>query len=102
RDFANAPNVGCKLRNTVLKMKKRKILISLISIFLIAIGVLYFGGNFAPGSYPYAEIYKVDFPEENVSQAIKDFKNQNPDFKVPNVKINNNGEFDLEEKKEDK
>ncbi|MFZ4107243.1 hypothetical protein [Flavobacterium sp.] len=65
--------------------KKTKII---IGILIITVGVLLvykFGEAFAPGSYPYAEVYKIDAPEENVIKAIKQFKTSHSEFVVPNV-----------------
>lgn len=54
------------------------------SILLISIAI--FGCiscNFAPGSYPYAEKYKVKIEESKLIAAIDKFKGNNPDYCVP-------------------
>ena len=39
--------------------------------------------NFAPGSYPYAEIYEFEVSEDKLIEATNKFKIDNPDFYVP-------------------
>lgn len=39
--------------------------------------------NFAPGSYPYREEYKVNVNESILVEAIQDFKKDNPQYVVP-------------------
>ncbi|WP_264536245.1 hypothetical protein [Flavobacterium sp. N1736] len=39
--------------------------------------------NFASGSYPYAEVYEFDVPEDKLIGAVSEFKINNPDFIVP-------------------
>lgn len=51
--------------------------------------------NFEPGSYPYAEKYELNYPEELVKKAIHEFKAEHPEYNVPNVTINNEGSFEL-------
>lgn len=59
-------------------------------IRFISIYVLLFQScNIAPGSYPYAERYKVNFPEDSIIKAIEAFKEENPEFIVPKVTIDN-------------
>lgn len=62
---------------------------------LIIGGVIWFGYNFAPGSYPYAEEYELDYPEEEVKSAINKFKQENPEYIVPKITVNNHGSWDL-------
>lgn len=49
--------------------------------FIIALAVC--SCNFAPGSYPYAEVYMFDVSEEELIIAIEKFKNDNPNNAVP-------------------
>lgn len=44
----------------------------------------------APGSYPFAEHYQLDYPEEEVIEAIKTLKDSDPDLNVPGVTIQGN------------
>lgn len=76
-----------------MKNKKSIIIITLIAI--VVGWVIWFGVNFAPGSYPYAEEYVLNFPEEEVHKAIAEFKQDHPEYVVPKVTINNQGSFDL-------
>jgi hypothetical protein len=39
--------------------------------------------NFAPGSYPYAEIYKLNISDSELITAINKFKRANPDYSIP-------------------
>ncbi|RTY85524.1 hypothetical protein [Flavobacterium sp. RSP15] len=39
--------------------------------------------NLASGSYPYAEVYEFDVPEDKLIRAVSEFKINNPDFIVP-------------------
>jgi hypothetical protein len=75
-------------------MKNKKAIILAI-IMLIAGGVIWFGYNFSPGSYPYAEEYELNFSEEQVKTAINKFKEEYPEYIVPKVTINNQGAWDL-------
>ncbi|MFV8334475.1 hypothetical protein ACNQF7_00135 [Flavobacterium sp. RSP29] len=44
--------------------------------------------NLTPGSYPYAEVYEFDAPEDKLIKAVSEFKINNPDFIVPeNIKL---------------
>lgn len=51
--------------------------------------------NFAPGSYPYAEEYELNYSEEQVKTAINKFKQEHSEYLVPKVTINNQGSWDL-------
>lgn len=53
--------------------------------------------NFAPGSYPYAERYELNYSEDKVKSAINQFKKEYPEYIVPKVTINNQGALDLED-----
>ncbi len=50
---------------------------------LIASFFVFTSCNFAPGSYPYAEIYEFEVSEDKLIEAINKFKIDNPDFCVP-------------------
>lgn len=78
-------------------MKKLTGIVIAFIILLFVFLVYQFGKSFAPGSYPYAEIYKINSSENNVIEAINQFKNINSDFKVPNVTIKNSGSYDLKQ-----
>ena len=39
--------------------------------------------DFAPGSYPYAELYKIKIKEYDLIKVIEKFKENNPDYCVP-------------------
>lgn len=55
--------------------------------------------NIASGSYPYAEKYIIDYPEDSVISAIKVFKRENPKFTVPQVTIDDTNFWNLEDGK---
>ncbi|HBK83762.1 MAG TPA: hypothetical protein DDZ41_09235 [Flavobacterium sp.] len=76
-------------------MKNKKAIIILTIIILIVGGVIWFGYNFAPGSYPYAETYELNYSEEQVKTAINKFKQEHSEYIVPKVTINNQGSWDL-------
>lgn len=64
-------------------MKNKKLIgIILIASFVI-IGVIWFAKSFAPGSYPYAELYEIPVDEATLIEAINKFKNKNPQYCVP-------------------
>ncbi len=68
-------------------------------IILSILGGLYliyrFGRAMAPGSYPYAETYELNYSESLVKEAITKFKIENPQYSVPKITIDNRGAFDL-------
>jgi hypothetical protein len=39
--------------------------------------------DFAPGSYPYAEIYEFDAKEDELIKIVSEFKKSNPNFILP-------------------
>jgi hypothetical protein len=57
----------------------KKILYILITSLLIFISCI-----FAPGSYPYAEIYEFDVSEEILINAAENFKKENPEYNLFN------------------
>lgn len=78
-------------------MKKQNKIILGIGILAIMFLVYQFGKAFAPGSYPYAEMYEINAPEKEVIKAIEQFKTSHSNYIVPNVTINNNGSFSMSE-----
>jgi hypothetical protein len=40
--------------------------------------------DFAPGSYPYAEVYEFDVSEEVLIKAVEEFKSDNPKYALSN------------------
>lgn len=63
-------------------MKNLKIFIlSILLIFVIAI--IYFGLNFAPGSYPLTKRYNFNVSEAELIRYIKEVKEVKPELKVP-------------------
>ncbi len=53
------------------------------SYTLIALFFILTSCNFAPGSYPYAEIYELEVSEDKIIEAVKKFKIENNEFCVP-------------------
>lgn len=51
--------------------------------------------NFAPGSYPYAETYELNYSEEEVKTAINKFKQEHTEYVVPKVTIDGKATWDL-------
>lgn len=78
-------------------MKINKIKILFLVIILVIIGLVsWFGYNFAPGTYPYAEVYELNYSEEKVKSAINKFKQEHPEYIVPKVTMyNNQNSWDL-------
>ena len=76
-------------------MKNKKIIILFLSLSFFVGLVVWFGYNFAPGSYPYAETYELDSSEEEVKSAINKFKQEHPEYIVPKVTISNQDSCDL-------
>lgn len=66
-----------------------------IVLFPIALILIFPSCNFAPGSYPNAETYELHYAENEVKEAIGKVKENNPNFLVPKVTINNQGSWDL-------
>lgn len=56
--------------------------------------------TFSPGSYGHAERYELNYPEEEVIEAIKKLKAEDKDLVVPKVTIRNSGQLDLDDGKE--
>lgn len=80
-------------------MTRKWLLILLIGL----LGLFFFyklAGSFAPGSYPYAEHYELDYPEEKVIAAINRLKMTDQSLIVPKVTIQGNGQWDLNDGKE--
>lgn len=82
-------------------MSKKSLII--ISIVLCGLFLLYkLACMFSPGSYPFAERYELNYPEHKVIDAIKELKSSDKELIVPKVTINGNGQFDLNDGKNDK
>lgn len=66
-------------------MKNREIYFTTIAIVALIISqCIWVGCNLAPGSYPYAEQYKLDIDEETLIKHVQNFKNKNPQYIIPN------------------
>jgi hypothetical protein len=76
-------------------MKIKIIKVTLAAIILIKVMAC----NLSAGSYPYAEIYTLNYPEEKVKNAVAKFKEANPEYIVPKVKINGQGNWELKDEK---
>lgn len=65
--------------------KVKPLLIIILSILGIVIFILIgaYSGLVDGGSYPYAQQYKFEVNDPTLIRAIKDFKKDNPNFKVP-------------------
>lgn len=77
---------------------KTNIIIILLLVISVVGFVFWIGFNLNPGSYPFAEKYKLNFSETELRNAIIKFKNKNTEYNVPKVSINNQGEWDLLDK----
>jgi hypothetical protein len=66
-----------------------------LNILLIILLINNISCDFAPGSYPYAEKYELNYSEEEVKTAIKKFKTENSEYQVPKVTIENQGAWYL-------
>lgn len=65
-------------------------------IFVLFLMFIY-SCNYSPGSYPYAEIYKVELPEQEIIKRIHGIIENNPELKLPKVLVLKEGresEFD--------
>ena len=79
-------------------MTKKKLII--IVIVLSGLFFLYKLVNmFAPGSYPYAEYYELNYPEDKVIEAITKLKTSDYELLVPKVTIQGSGQWDLNDGK---
>ena len=61
----------------------KKIMFCIKSFILIVFLSKITACNFAPGSYPYVEEYKIDVNESTLIEAIQNFKKNNPQYNVP-------------------
>ncbi len=76
-------------------MNKKRLLI-IIAIILTGLFFSYkLAYIFAPGSYPYAEYYELNYTEDEVIKAINKLKDAESKLLVPKVTIQGNGEWDL-------
>ncbi len=78
--------------------KKRLIIIVIVLTGLFFIYKL--ADMFAPGSYPYAENYELNYPEDKVIEAITKLKTSDNELLVPKVTIQGSGQWDLNDGKE--
>ncbi|MBG6063163.1 hypothetical protein IWX83_002973 [Flavobacterium sp. CG_9.1] len=53
----------------------------MISLFILFV---FTSCDFAPGSYPYAEVYEFDVSEKVLIKAVEDFKSNNPKYVLSN------------------
>jgi hypothetical protein len=61
-------------------MKKR----SKLKAIVVLLGMIWFVScNFAPGSYPYAQLYEFKSSETSLIEAIERFKAKNPSYCLP-------------------
>lgn len=78
------------------KATPMKAMILSIKILLAQVFLLQFSAcDFAPGSYPYAETYELNYSEEEVKIAIRKFKSENPEYVVPKVTIDGTKSWEL-------
>jgi hypothetical protein len=78
--------------------KNTKKIILIIGLIVIGLfGFYKLAYLFSPGSYSYAEIYELNYPEEKVIEAIRQFKIGHSEMVVPKVTIQNSGTYDLSE-----
>jgi hypothetical protein len=64
-------------------MKKKTIILLLLIASVVAGLFVYFGNQFAPGSYPYAEIYEFDVSVKELISAVEELKRQDSSLVVP-------------------
>lgn len=61
---------------------KKEVITTLI--IYLAIVVCCTSCAFAPGSYPYAELYEFQLSEDSLIKVVERFKIQNPEYNIPN------------------
>jgi hypothetical protein len=61
----------------------KKYILIFVSVLLVVIIVFFFGKAFSPGIYPYAEEYELNIDEQTLISLIQNFKDNNPQYKVP-------------------
>lgn len=71
-----------------MQKRTKRTLITVIFILVGFVGFYQLVHMFAPGSYPFTEVYELNAPEKNVIDAVSQFKLEDPEFIVPNVTIN--------------
>lgn len=73
-------------------------------IILLVFGCLFFvyklADRFSSGSYGHAERYELGYSEEKIIEAIKKLKDEDKDLLVPKVTIQNSGQWNLDDGKE--
>jgi len=78
--------------------RKTKIIFLTAGLILVAIfGIYKLARMFASGSYPFAEIYELNYSEDKVIKAVEQFKIQHSDMIAPKVTIENKGSYDLKD-----
>lgn len=71
-----------------MKRPSRKAIIWIMAIILF-LGFGYLGAYMlAPGSYPYAQHYELNAPENDVINAVKEYRTKHPETIVPYTTIN--------------
>lgn len=81
-----------------MRRKTRIVVLSACLVLAALWGFYELAGMFAPGSYPFAEIYELNYPEEEVIKAVDQFRALHPDMIVPQVTIENKGSYDLKDR----
>lgn len=80
-------------------MTKKRLII--IAIVLTGLFIFYkIADIFSPGSYPYAEHYELNYPEDKVIEVINKIKASDSKLLVPKVTIEGGGQWDLKDGKE--
>lgn len=69
--------------------------VGLVLLGIFGLYFIYLAQDFAPGSYPYAEEYDIDYSEQQVIKAIQNVKMQHSDFIVPKTTIEKKGSYEL-------
>lgn len=67
----------------------------IVSIIVFSICIFANSCNYAPGSYPFAEVYTVNAKDSTVIKAVNWFKQRYPEYKVPPVTIDGKSYFPL-------
>jgi hypothetical protein len=89
----------CATRPQIKHMTKKRLII--IAIVIAGLFFFYnFTNIFATGSYPHAELYELNYPEEKVIKAINKLKTSDTELNVPKVSIKGSGQLDLNDGKE--
>jgi hypothetical protein len=73
----------------------KKVMIFINSLLIVILLSKFTACNYAPGSYPHAEKYELNYTEEEVKTAIKKIKQEYPEYIVPKVTIDGKSNWDL-------